>query len=196
MPVSEWRRIEEGLRQRALAPNLVMDDVHHDQRALADGVVPRELLASFSNCRLECVGASAPHGVWAHVCGSDPVRDRDGTLHVLEDNLRVPSGVSSMLENRNKTEHGVPELFAQVRILPVDDRPLQLHAMLAVVSPRPGNSPQVVVPTPSIHDSARFEHSYLAQRLGAELVTGADLLVDDDRVRMRTISGPQQVDVV
>ncbi len=197
LPLPEWRRVEEGLKQRALALNLFIDDVYHGQRAFADGIVPREILATSKNFRPECMGISPRHGVWAHICGSDLVRDRDGTVYVLEDNLRVPSGVSYMLENRKVTKRSFPELFRQARILPVDDYPLQLYAMLASVSPRPGDRPRIVVLTPGIHNSAYYEHSYLAQRMGAELVTGADLFVDqDNRVQMRTIAGPRRVDVI
>ncbi len=197
LPLPEWRRIEEGLKQRALALNLLIDDVYHDQRAFRDGIVPPELLATSKSFRPECVGVSPRHGVWAHICGSDLVRDRDGTVYVLEDNLRVPSGASYMLENRKVTKRSFPELFHQARILPVDDYPLQLYAMLASVSPRPGDQPQIVVLTPGIFNSAYYEHSYLAQRMGAELVTGADLFVDEnDCVQVRTIEGPRRVDVI
>ena len=197
LPLPEWRRIEAGLKQRALALNMFIDDVYHDQRAFADGIVPRELLATSKNFRPECMGVSPPHGVWAHICGSDLVRHCDGTVYVLEDNLRVPSGVSYMIENRQITKRCFPELFRRARILPVDDYPSQLYAMLASLSPRPGDLPQIVVLTPGIYNSAYYEHSYLAQRMGVELVTGADLFVDeDDCVQMRTISGPRRVDVI
>ena len=197
LPLPEWRRIEEGLRQRVLALNMFIDDVYHEQRAFADGIVPRELLATSKNFRPECMGISPPHGVWAHICGSDLVRDRDGTVYVLEDNLRVPSGVSYMLENRQVTKRSFPELFRRARILPVDDYPSQLWSMLASVSPRPGDDPEIVVLTPGIYNSAYYEHSYLAQRMGVELVTGADLFVDgDDCVQMLTIAGPRRVDVI
>lgn len=197
LPLAEWRRIEEGLKQRVQALNLFIDDVYHDQRAFADGIVPRGLLATSKNFRPECLGVSPAHGVWAHICGSDLVRDRDGTVYVLEDNLRVPSGVSYMLENRQVTKRSFPELFRRARILPIDDYPSQLYEMLASVSPRPGDAPEIVVLTPGIYNSAYFEHSYLAQRMGVELVTGADLFVDeDDVVQMRTIAGPARVDVI
>ncbi|HVG46583.1 MAG TPA: circularly permuted type 2 ATP-grasp protein, partial [Rubellimicrobium sp.] len=193
----EWRRIEEGLKQRVQALNMFIDDVYHEQRAFADGVVPRDILATSKNFRPECMGISPPHGVWAHICGSDLVRDRDGTVYVLEDNLRVPSGVSYMIENRQITKRSFPELFRRARILPVDDYPSQLYDMLATMSPRPGDRPQIVVLTPGIYNSAYYEHSFLAQRMGVELVTGADLFVDDqDRVQMRTTSGPRRVDVI
>ena len=197
LPLHEWRRIEEGLKQRALALNLFIDDVYHDQRAFKDGIIPPELLATSKNFRPECMGVSPAHGVWAHICGSDLVRDRDGTVYVLEDNLRIPSGVSYMLENRKVTKRSFPELFLQARILPVDDYPQQLYAMLASVSPRPGDEPSIAILTPGIYNSAYYEHSYLAQRMGVELVTGADLFVDDDDVvQLRTIAGLRRLDVI
>ncbi len=194
---SEWSRIEAGLKQRVQALNLFIDDIYHDQRIVADGVLPREILAESRNFRPQCVGVRPPMGVWAHICGSDLVRDRDGTVYVLEDNLRVPSGVSYMLENRLVTKRVFPELFEDNVILPVDDYPSQLFDTLAAVSPRPADYPEVVVLTPGIYNSAYFEHSYLAQQMGCELVEGRDLFVgDDDCVYMRTIEGLARVDVI
>ncbi len=194
---SEWSRIEAGLKQRVQALNLFIDDIYHEQRVVADGVLPREILAESRNFRPQCVGVRPPMGVWAHICGSDLVRDRDGTVYVLEDNLRVPSGVSYMLENRLVTKRVFPELFDDNVILPVDDYPSQLFDTLAAVSPRPADYPEVVVLTPGIYNSAYFEHSYLAQQMGCELVEGRDLLVgDDDCVYMRTIEGAARVDVI
>jgi uncharacterized circularly permuted ATP-grasp superfamily protein len=194
---SEWRGIEEGLKQRALALNMFIDDIYHDQCAIRDGIVPRDLLATSKNFRSECVGISPPHSVWAHVCGSDLVRDRDGTVYVLEDNLRVPSGASYMLENRHLTKRIFPELFGSARIMPVDNYPSELYDMLASMSPRPLDQPSIVLLTPGIYNSAYYEHSYLAQQMGIELVTGADMFVDEnDRVYMRTIAGPERVDVI
>jgi len=193
----EWRRIESGLRQRVRALNLFIDDVYHGQRALQDGVVPAELIADSKNFRPQCVGIDPPRGVWAHICGSDLVRDSDGTVYVLEDNLRVPSGVSYMLENRAVMKRVFPELFQSHSILPVDDYPSQLYDMLASLSPRPGPRPEVVVLTPGVFNSAYFEHSYLAQQMGAELVEGSDLVVgNDDCVYMRTVDGLARVDVI
>ncbi|MHB8454144.1 MAG: circularly permuted type 2 ATP-grasp protein [Acidiferrobacterales bacterium] len=193
----EWDRIETGLIQRVTALNLFIDDVYHDQRIVKDGVFPAELLASSSNFRPQCVGVSPQHGVWAHVCGSDLVRDRDGTVYVLEDNLRVPSGVSYMLENRLVMKRVFPELFESYNILPVDNYPSHLFDTLASLSPRPHDRPEVVVLTPGIYNSAYFEHAYLAQQMGAELVEGTDLVVgDDDCVYMRTIEGLARVDVI
>jgi uncharacterized circularly permuted ATP-grasp superfamily protein len=143
------------------------------------------------------MGIDPPLGVWAHICGSDLVRDKDGTVYVLEDNLRVPSGVSYMLENRLVMKRVFPELFEDYTILPVDDYPSQLFDTLAAVSPRPADFPEVVVLTPGIYNSAYFEHSYLAQQMGCELVEGRDLVVgDDDCVYMRTVEGLARVDVI
>ena len=197
MPADEWRRIEAGLTQRLTALNLFINDVYNEQRILDDGRFPRELIESSGNFLPECMGVKPAHGVWAHICGSDLVRDADGTVYVLEDNLRVPSGVSYMLENRIVTKQVFPELFAHSRILPVDDYPSLLFDTLASLSPRPLDYPEVVVLTPGIYNSAYFEHAYLAQAMGAELVEGGDLVVpDDDCVYMRTVAGLERVDVI
>jgi uncharacterized circularly permuted ATP-grasp superfamily protein len=193
----EWQRIERGLEQRVRALNRFIDDVYHRQRIVRDGVFPAELLTDSKNFRPQCVGVRPRHGVWAHVCGSDLVRDRDGTMYVLEDNLRVPSGVSYMLENRMVMKRVFPELFEDSTILPVDDYPAQLFDCLASVSPRRVRRPEVVVLTPGIYNSAYFEHAYLAQQMGAELVQGSDLVVGaDDCVYKRTIEGLTRIDVI
>lgn len=197
IPQAEWDRIEAGLRQRVQALNLFIDDLYHDQRILKDGVFPAEVLAKSVNFRPQCVGVNPPLGIWAHICGSDLVRDGDGTMYVLEDNLRVPSGVSYMLENRLVTKRVFPELFEHYSPLPVDDYPSQLFDTLAALSPRPADYPAVVVLTPGIYNSAYFEHAYLAQQMGCELVEGRDLYVDDDDcVYMHTVDGAARVDVV
>ena len=197
VPETEWRRVEAGLKQRVQALNLFIDDIYHAQRIVKDGVFPADVLAKSVNFRPQCIGLTPPLQVWAHVCGSDLVRDADGTLYVLEDNLRVPSGVSYMLENRLVTKRVFPELFEDYRPLPVDDYPSELFDALAALSPRPGDYPQVVVLTPGIYNSAYFEHAYLAQQMGCELVEGRDLFVgDDDCVYMRTVDGPSRVDVI
>lgn len=197
LPLSEWQWVEAGLKQRLKALNRFIDDLYHDQRVLADGVVPRELIADSKGFRQECVGIHPAHGVWAHVCGSDLVRDADGTLYVLEDNLRVPSGVSYMIENREVTKRVLPELFENVTILPVDDYPDRLLAMLQSISPARGPRHQVAVLTPGIYNSAYFEHAFLARSMGAQLVEGADLVVgEDDAVYMKTIQGLTRVDVI
>ena len=197
IPKSEWDAIEAGLMQRVKALNMFINDLYHEQKIIKDGVFPAEVLADSKNFRPQCVGVSPPGGIWAHICGSDLVRDVDGTVYVLEDNLRVPSGVSYMLENREVTKRVFPELFDAYAPLPVDDYPTQLNDMLSSISPRRVKRPEVVVLTPGIYNSAYFEHAYLAHQMGAELVEGRDLFVDkDDCVYMRTVAGPQRVDVI
>ena len=193
----EWQKIEAGLKQRVKALNLFIDDLYHKQRIVKDKVFPAELLADSVNFRPQCVGVKPPRGIWAHICGSDLVRDKNGTMYVLEDNLRVPSGVSYMLENRQVMKRVFPDLFDKVSILPVDDYPSQLYDTLAAISPRRSKKPVIAVLTPGIYNSAYFEHAYLAQQMGAELVQGSDLVVEsDDCVYMRTIEGLAQVDVI
>lgn len=194
---NEWLKIEAGLRQRVQALNLFIDDLYHEQKIIRDKIFPAELLKDSKNFRPQCIGVKPPLGVWAHICGSDLVRDQDGTFYVLEDNLRVPSGVSYMLENRLVMKRIFPHMFDQHNIAPVDDYPSQLYDTLAALSPRPGDQPEIVVLTPGIYNSAYFEHAYLAQQMGAELVIGSDLVVDkDDIVYMRTIEGLARVDVI
>jgi uncharacterized circularly permuted ATP-grasp superfamily protein/transglutaminase-like putative cysteine protease len=197
IPWAEWQRTERGLKQRVRALNAFIQDLYGEQKVLRDGVFPRELLADSVNYREQCRGATPRGGVWAHVCGSDLVRGRDGALHVLEDNLRVPSGVSYMMENRKVIKRVFPELFETSAIRPVDDYPAQLYDTLAGLSPRPGSRPTVVLLTPGIYNSAYFEHCYLAQQMGVELVEGTDLFVGaDDVCYMRTLEGPRRVDVI
>ncbi len=194
---SEWRRVERGLQQRLRALNLFIDDLYHAQRIVADGVFPAGLLEESVNFRPQCIGVSPPHGVWAHISGSDLVRDGDGTMYVLEDNLRVPSGVSYVLENRAISKRAFADLFAQQSILPVDGYTDELKRMLASLSPAGVADPTIAVLTPGIFNSAYFEHSFLAQRMGAALVEGADLVVgNDDCVYMRTIDGRERVHVI
>ncbi len=193
----EWVRIAKGLEQRLVALNRFIDDVYNDQRVIADGVFPRELLDGSINFRPECKGVQPRFGVWAHISGSDLVRDADGTVYVLEDNLRVPSGVSYVLENRAISKRAFPEVFARQRIAPVDSYTEELSKLLVSLAPDEVADPSVVVLTPGIFNSAYFEHSFLAQRMGATLVQGTDLVVaDDDRVFMRTIDGLEPVDVI
>jgi len=193
----EWRNVSRGLAQRSRALNRFIDDIYNRQKILADGKVPADIVLESANYKPACAGASPRFGVWAHICGSDLIRNADGKLYVLEDNLRVPSGVSYMLENREITKRVLPELFENYSILPVDDYPSQLYATLSSLSPRERKRPCVVVLTPGIYNSAYFEHAFLAQGMGAELVEGADLLVgDEDCVYMRTVDGPIRVDVI
>jgi uncharacterized circularly permuted ATP-grasp superfamily protein len=194
---SEWRRIEAGLRQRLTALNRFIDDLYNDRRVITDGVFPAELLDDSANYRPQCRGIRPAFGVWAHICGSDLVRDADGTMYVLEDNLRVPSGVSYMLENRLVSKRVFADVFEHQSIEPVDAYPDELFALLCSLAPAGRTRPVVVVLTPGIYNSAYFEHSFLAQRMGAELVEGSDLWVSpDDIVYLRTIGGLERVDVV
>ncbi len=191
----EWDTVSAGLAQRVRALNKFIDDIYHDQHIFGDDVLPREYIEKSKEFREECRGISPPERVWAHVCGSDLVRDADGQMYVLEDNLRVPSGVSYMLENREVMKRVFPELFEDYVIHPVDDYPNQLAACLRSLSPR--RSPQIVVLTPGIYNSAYFEHAYLANAMAAQLVEGSDLVVDKaDKVYMRTIEGLVPVDVI
>lgn len=197
IPLHEWQRTEAGLKQRMRALNLFIGDIYGAQRIVKDKVFPAMLLEHSVNFRPQCVGITPALGVWAHVCGSDLVRDADGTLYALEDNLRIPSGVSYMLENRMVAKRVFPELFETSAILPVDDYPAQLYDTLAALSPRPGDQPVIALLTPGIFNSAYFEHAYLAQAMGIELVEGDDLFVaDDDCTYMRTVYGPRRVDVI
>ncbi|MGB8860411.1 MAG: circularly permuted type 2 ATP-grasp protein, partial [Ilumatobacteraceae bacterium] len=193
----EWRAIERGLVQRLRAINMFIDDVYHDQRVVRDGVFPAELLAHSVNFRKECVGINPKFGVWAHISGSDLVRDADGTMYVLEDNLRVPSGVSYVLENRAISKRAFADLFAKQSILPVDAYTDELNRMLSSLAPEGVDEPTIAVLTPGIFNSAYFEHSFLAQRIGAALVEGVDLVVGEDEcVYMRTIDGLERVHVI
>lgn len=197
LALREWQGLEAGLMQRLTALNMFIDDIYNKQQILKDGVVPKELILSSPDFLEACMGAKPPHRVWSHICGSDLVRDGDGTMYILEDNLRVPSGVSYMLENRAVSKRILPQMFENTAIQPVDDYPSQLFEMLASLSPRKSDSPEIVVMTPGVFNSAYFEHAYLAQRMGAELVEGPDLFVDKhDKVQMRTIRGLEQVDVI
>ena len=196
MTSREWQAVESGLVQRLNALNLFIDDVYHDQRSVSSGVIPSELVSGSPNFRRECVGMDPPGGIWAHICGSDLIRDAGGTVYVLEDNLRVPSGVSYLLENRMVAKHVFPEMFRHYSIEPVDPYIGRLANLLASVSPSTGE-PTIVVLTPGVYNSAYFEHAFLAQQLGVELVEGGDLVVlDDDCVYARTIDGLQRVDVI
>ena len=197
IPAKEWRKVSQGLAQRSRALNCFIDDIYNRQRILADGLLPADIVLDSGNYKPQCAGVSPRFGTWAHICGTDLVRDRDGKFYVLEDNLRVPSGVSYMLENREITKRVLPELFENYSILPVDDYPSQLYSTLASLSPRALRRPCIAVLTPGIFNSAYFEHAYLAQGMGAELVEGSDLFVDtDDCVYMSTVDGPARVDVI
>jgi uncharacterized circularly permuted ATP-grasp superfamily protein len=193
---SEWRVIERGLKQRIQALNLFIDDIYHDQKIVTDGVVPADVIRSAKALRPACIRMTPPHGIWCHVTGTDLVRHDDGQVYVLEDNLRCPSGVSYVLENRSVMKRTFPQVFESSRIRPVHDYPSRLREMLEFLTPPGVDSPRVVVLTPGIYNSAYFEHSFLAQQMGVELVEGRDLVVSDGLVWMRTTKGFERVDVI
>ena len=193
---AEWSWIERGLKQRIRALNLFIDDIYHDQKILKDGVIPAAIVNSASSFRKQCMGLNPPDGVWCHITGTDLVRDRDGQIYVLEDNLRCPSGVSYVLQNRVVMKRTFPQVFESSRIRPVDDYPSRLRDLLESLAPASVESPRVVVLTPGIHNSAYFEHSFLAQQMGVELVEGRDLVVSDGLVWVGTTKGFERVDVI
>jgi uncharacterized circularly permuted ATP-grasp superfamily protein len=192
----DWQRIDRGLKQRIRALNLFLDDVYHDARIVQDGVVPEEVLRSGRHLLPQCEDLDPPRGIWCHVTGTDVVRDADGELYVLEDNMRCPSGVSYVLENRQVLKRTFPDLFVASGVRPVEDYPSRLLEMLQFLAPEGVLDPTVVVLTPGLYNSAYFEHAFLAQRMGVELVEGRDLAVIDGRVHMRTTKGFERVDVI
>jgi uncharacterized circularly permuted ATP-grasp superfamily protein len=196
VPAAEWDRIERGLKQRVHALNAFIDDIYHGQKILKDHVIPSDVILSAVSYRKQCHGLDPPWRVWCHVTGTDLVRDRDGQYYVLEDNLRVPSGVSYVLENREVLKHIFPAVFEGLSVRPVTEYPSKLLEMLESIAPRPDHDPRVVLLTPGIYNSAYFEHSYLAQQMGVQLVEGRDLTVDSRGVFMRTTKGLERVDVI
>ncbi|WP_298852548.1 circularly permuted type 2 ATP-grasp protein [uncultured Aquimonas sp.] len=196
IPAHELATLDAGLRQRVLALNAFLADVYGAQRIVETGVIPRELVLFNTQYRPEMRGLTLPGGIYAHIAGIDVVRAGDGEYYVLEDNLRVPSGVSYMLENRKMMMRLFPELFARQSVAPVDDYPDALLDILRSVAPAGSEEPTVAVLTPGAYNSAYYEHAFLAQQMGVELVEGQDLIVRDDTVYMRTTRGPQRVHVL
>jgi uncharacterized circularly permuted ATP-grasp superfamily protein len=192
----EWANLSAGLEQRVQAINAFIDDVYGARRILADGIIPADIVLGNPQYCVPVAGARAPHGIYAHICGIDMVRTGPDEFFVLEDNARTPSGVSYMLENREAMLRLCPELFEAVPVQPVDSYPELLRDMLYSVTPGRTNAPTCVVLTPGHFNSAFFEHSFLADNMGVELVEGSDLEVDDDIVWMRTIDGRVRVDVI
>lgn len=193
---TEWSWIERGLRQRIYALNQFIHDIYHDQKILKDKVIPEHLITSAKSFRPQCVGLQPPRGVWCHVTGTDLVRDADGRIYVLEDNLRCPSGVSYVLENREVMKRTFPLVFERMSVRPVVDYPMRLLDMLNYIAPSTSQPPKIVVLTPGVYNSAYFEHSFLAQQMGVELVEGRDLIAQDGHVAMRTTKGFERVDVI
>src|SRR5947199_6154365 len=196
IPPNEWDTLEAGLKQRVRALNLFLHDVYHDQSILKEGIVPAERVLSNGQYRREMIGMNVPAAIYAHIAGVDVVRAGEGEYYVLEDNLRVPSGVSYMLENRRMMMRLFPELFATQSIKPVEHYPDLLLENLRGVAPAGEEQPEVAVLTPGAYNSAYFEHAFLAQQMGVELVEGQDLFVQNDMLYMRTTRGPRRVHVL
>jgi uncharacterized circularly permuted ATP-grasp superfamily protein len=193
---SDWQQIESGLKQRIHALNLFLQDIYNDKKILKDKVVPEDLVLTSKTYRKECEGFTPPRGIWCHVTGTDLVRDKDGRFYVLEDNLRCPSGVSYVLENRQVLKRTFPQVFQASKVRAVDEYPGKLLDLLEYLAPDHVHSPTIGVLTPGIYNSAYFEHSFLSQQMGVELVEGRDLIVSDGFVHMLTTKGLQRVDVL
>jgi uncharacterized circularly permuted ATP-grasp superfamily protein len=196
IPATEWAQLEAGLVQRVTALNMFIHDIYHDQNIIKAGIIPAEQIYKNAQYRPEMQGISVASDIYAHIAGVDIVRAGEGEFYVLEDNLRVPSGVSYMLEDRKMMMRLFPELFARHKIAPVDHYPDLLLDNLRSVAPQGVDNPTIVVMTPGMYNSAYFEHAFLAQQMGVELVEGKDLFVSDNSVYMRTTRGPKRVDVI
>ncbi len=192
----DWEKLEKGLEQRIYALNLFLADIYGEQKILRDRVIPSEIISSASGFLKPCIGLKPPGGIWCHITGTDLVRDRAGQWYVLEDNLRCPSGVSYVLENRRVMKSTFPLVFDTMQIRPVEEYPSHLLETLLNLAPPQLLDPTVVVLTPGIHNSAYFEHSFLAQQMGVELVEGRDLVVADGYLQMRTTKGLKRIDVI
>jgi uncharacterized circularly permuted ATP-grasp superfamily protein len=193
---AEWDWIERGLKQRIQALNMFVYDIYSTQMIVRDGTIPADIIHSARSFRKACAGVKPPRGIWCHVTGTDLVRDASGQMFVLEDNLRCPSGVSYVLENRRIMKNTFPRIFESAPIRPVVDYPGRLLDVLQYLAPESSSAPRVVVLTPGMHNSAYFEHAYLAQQMGVPLVEGRDLRVANGQVTMRTTRGFERVDVI
>ena len=196
IPAKEWSRLEAGLIQRITALNLFLHDLYHKQKIIKDGVIPAAQILSAKHFRREFMNFAVPHDIYVHICGTDLIRDRDGNYLVLEDNLRCPSGVSYMMENRAAMRRAFPNLFQSYGVRPVEGYPEMLLKSLLHIAPHRDEKPNVVLMTPGVYNSAYFEHCFLARQMGIPIVEGRDLLVQDARVYMRTTAGLLPVDVV
>jgi uncharacterized circularly permuted ATP-grasp superfamily protein len=196
IPSSEWNMIETGLIQRMRALNLFLKDLYSEQRILKEKIIPAEDVLTAKHYRPEMVGVPVPKDIYIHICGSDMVRDREGTYFVLEDNGRCPSGVSYLLENRIAMKRAFPNLFSSVGVRPVDHYTQDLLTVLQYIAPPGDKPPTVVLLTPGIYNSAYFEHSFLARQMGIQIVEGQDLVVQDKTVYMRTTKGLEKVDTI
>jgi uncharacterized circularly permuted ATP-grasp superfamily protein len=196
IPAREWEMIERGLTQRITALNLFLHDIYHEQKILKDGVIPEFYVLSARHFRREFVNFEVPKGIYINICGTDLIRDKDGTYLVLEDNGRCPSGVSYVLENRRAMKRAFPTMFEGIGVRSVENYPQELLKSLRYIAPAGVADPTVVLLTPGVYNSAYFEHTYLARQMGIEIVEGRDLLVRDSRVFMRTTKGLQPVHVI
>ncbi len=193
---TEWNHIEKGIQQRLKALNLFLKDIYNDQQIIKDKIVPAELIASCPHYTREVFGIKVPHDIYVHISGIDLIRGDDGTFYILEDNLRTPSGVSYMLENREVTKRIFPEMLADNKVRMVSNYPLLLHQILLSLAPQQISNPMVVLLTPGVFNSAYYEHTFLARQMGIDLVEGRDLVVDNHKVFMKTTNGLQQVHVI
>jgi uncharacterized circularly permuted ATP-grasp superfamily protein len=192
----EWQTIERGLTQRIIALNLFLKDIYNDRKILRDGVIPTDVVLGSSGYRRECVGLEVPRDVYIHIAGIDLIRDQNGKYLILEDNGRTPSGVSYVLKNREISKQALPFLFSGYNVRPVEDYPANLLEVLRFIAPPDVEEPTIVLLTPGVYNSAFYEHSFLARQMGIQLVEGRDLFLDDGQIFMRTIRGPQRVDVI
>lgn len=196
IPESEWSMVENGLRQRIIAINLFLNDIYHGRKIIKDGIIPEEIVNSSKNYRPEMIGFDPPQGVYAHICGTDLIRDDKGNYLVLEDNARCPSGASYLLENREIMKRAFPQTFGGMAVRPVEAYPDTLLKTLEYLSPRKSQKPVCVLLTPGVYNSAYFEHTFLARQMGIEIVEGKDLIAIDSCIYMRTTRGLVQVDVI
>ncbi len=194
VPANEWSTLEAGLKQRIRALNLFIGDIYNEKKILRDGVVPEEMILGAESYRKNCEGLRPPKDIWIHITGTDLVRDESGTFFVLEDNLRCPSGVSYVVENRNVLKSTFPNAFRTMNVRPTIDYPDRLRRTLRHLSRK--SNPRIIVLTPGVYNSAYFEHAFLAQQMGVELAEGRDLVVVDDELKLRTTRGFETVDVV
>jgi len=192
----EWAHVEAGIKQRLTALNLFLKDIYSDQQIIKDNIIPAELIASCPHFTHEVHGIKVPHDIYVHIAGIDLIRGDDGTFYILEDNLRTPSGVSYMLENREVTKRIFPDLLASNNVRMINQYPLVLFDNLVALSPRQISNPVIVLLTPGVFNSAYYEHTFLARQMGIQLVEGRDLLVDKQKVYMKTTAGLKQVDVI
>ena len=196
IPNSEWTMIEQGLTQRIIALNLFLNDIYNDEQIIKDGIIPEDVVKKAAHYRPEMVGVDVSKDIYIQICGTDLIRDDAGNYLVLEDNARCPSGVSYLLENREAMKRAFPKLYKKCGVRPVDNYPDLLLKTMQHLSPRTGQAPVCVLLTPGVYNSAYFEHTFLARKMGIEIVEGSDLIVLDDYVYMRTTKGLVQVDVI